>query len=334
MSVEQQVMHIGMGYVLSSALNVAARLDIATKIGATPQTVGELAKRSGVLEDPLYRLLRALASAGVFQELDGRRFANTPASDVLRADNPRSLRPMIEFIADPLHFRTYAEMRYSIETGKPAGEKVVGMPLFEYFPTHPELGNLFNDAMTNFSASVIPAVLKAYDFSGIDTLVDVAGGHGMVLTSILKHYSSMRGVLFDMPQVIEGAGPQIASAGVGDRCQAIGGDFFKGVPSGDAYVMKHIIHDWDDDKATAILRNIRAALGARSNGRVLLLESVIHPGSDPELPKVLDLEMLLFPGGRERTADEFAALFVRAGFKLARIVPTESPIAVLEATPA
>ena len=166
----------------------------------------------------------------------------------------------------------------------------------------------------------------------IRVLVDVAGGHGRVLTSILQRYPAMRGVLFDQEHVIAGSGPLIADSGVADRCTAVSGDFFSAVPAGgDAYIMKHIIHDWDDDRSLTILRNIHRVLAGVSNGRVLLLESVVQPGNVPDFGKLIDMEMLLIPGGRERTADEFAALFARAGFEMTRIVPTASPLSVIEA---
>jgi hypothetical protein len=185
--------------------------------------------------------------------------------------------------------------------------------------------------MTNFSAGVAPAVLEAYDFSGIGTLVDVAGGHGMLLASILRKYPSMRGILFDAEHVIAGAtAPEVL--GVGSRVEKVGGDFFKAVPAGgDAYLMKHIIHDWNDERAGLILRNIRTALAGKPRGKVILVEAVIKPGNEPDLSKFIDIEMMLLPGGRERTEAEFKALFARNGFTLTRVVPTQAPLWVVEA---
>jgi hypothetical protein len=244
------------------------------------------------------------------------------------------MRDLALFMADPLHFRVYAEMLHSVQTGKPAGEKVVGMPVFEYFQQDKEESDLFNRAMTSFSASVIPAVLEAYDFGGIRTLVDVAGGHGEVLTSILRRYPGMTGVLFDLDHVIAGAMPRIAGMGLQDRCRPESGDFFKAVPSGgDAYIMKHIIHDWDDERAAAIMRNVRTALGRNTAGKLILLEAVLQVGNQPDLGKIIDLEMMVFPGGRERNADDFARLLARASFELASITPTHSPVCVIEARP-
>jgi hypothetical protein len=319
------------GYMVSAALHVAVKLGVTEKLSGGPRRVADLAREAGVGEDGLYRVLRALASVGIFTESAPRTFALTPPAELLRK-GPGSLGDGIEFITDPLHFQAYGEMMHSVATGKPSGEKVVGMPLFEYLARTPEWSASFNNAMTAFSANVMPAVLKAYDFSGIDVLVDIAGGHGHVLTSVLREYPSMRGVLFDLDHVIAGAGPLLTASGTADRVRTESGDFFKAVPSGgDAYIMKHIIHDWDDERSVAILRSIRRALEGRKNGRVILLEAVLDEGNAPDFGKLVDLEMMLLPGGRERTASEFAALFERAGFKLSTIVPTESMLKVVEA---
>ena len=326
----QLVLQVAAGFIASAALQVATRLSIAERLAAGPRTTADLAREAGVQEDGLYRVLRALSSAGIFAETAPRTFALTPAAELLRK-GPGSLGDGIEFITDPLHFRTYAEALYSVQTGKPAGEKVVGMPLFEYLSKTPDWSASFNNAMTAFSANVMPAVLEVYDFSGIGTLVDIAGGHGHVLTSVLKEYPRMRGVLFDLDHVIAGAGPLLAASGIGDRVRTESGDFFKAVPAGgDAYIMKHIIHDWDDDRAVAILSAIRKALDGKPQGRVILLEAALAPGNAPDFGKLVDLEMLLLPGGRERTADEFGALFQRAGLKLSNVVPTKSMLSVIE----
>ena len=325
------VFQVASGYMASAALQVAMRLDIAARLSNGPRPVADLAREAGVQTDGLYRVLRALAGLGIFAESSPRTFALTPAAELLRK-GPGSLGDGIEFITDPLHFETYAEALHSVQTGQPAAEKVVGMPLFEYLAKTPQWSTSFNNAMTAFSANVMPAVLKAYDFSGIGTLVDVAGGHGHVLTSVLRDYPQMRGVLFDLEHVIAGSGPLLAASGVQNRVRAESGDFFKAVPAGgDAYIMKHIIHDWDDERAAAILSNIRKALDGKPQGRVILLEAVLAAGNAPDFAKLLDLEMMLFPGGRERTAEEFGALFNRAGFTLTKVVPTESMLSVVEA---
>ncbi len=327
----QLLFQLGTGYIASAALQVALKLELADRFSSDPMPVDELARATGVDEDALYRVMRALASLGLLEEPTPRMFRLTLAGSMLRK-GPGSFHDMGLWITSPFHFRVYSEMLHTVTTGRPAAEKVTGMPVFEYLVANKELSEIFNNAMTGFSAGVAPAALEVYDFSGIDVLVDVAGGHGMVLTSILRQYPGMRGVLFDLPHVIAGSEPVIEAAGVKDRCTTSSGDFFKEVPSGgDAYIMKHIIHDWDDARATAILRNIRRELDGKPQGKVILLETVLQPGSQPDLGKLIDLEMLMMPGGRERTEAEFAALFAGAGFELARVVPTRSPLSVVEA---
>lgn len=324
-------MQLSTGYILSTAVQTAVRLGIADRLAAGPQTTADLARAAGVLEDPLYRVLRLLASAGLFQESAAKTFALNPAAELLRS-TPGSMRDMALFISDPMHFRVYADAMHTMTTGVPAMVKTFGMQPFEYFEKNPAASEEFNNAMTSFSATVGRAAIAAYDFAGIGVLVDVAGGHGELLMSILRAHPAMRGILFDLDHVIAGARPRVAAAGLQDRCEAQSGDFFKSLPAGgDAYLMKHIIHDWDDERALVILRNTAAALKGRPGGRLILIEAVLQPANVPDYGKVLDIEMLLLPGGRERTEEEFAALLARAGFELTRIVPTESPLSVLEA---
>ena len=326
----QLVFQLATGYIASTALYLAVKLRIADRLAEGPRDVEDLALGAGVKEDGLYRVLRSLASLGVFEETAPRTFANNLASATMRTGAPGSTHPMALWMADPFHLRVYADAMHSLVTGQPAAEKTTGMPVFEYFPRDTELSEVFNNAMTAFSAFVIPAALEVYDFSGIKLLVDVAGGHGQVLTSILQKYPDMRGVLFDLDHVIAGAIPRLQQAGVADRCTTATGDFFKAVPDGgDAYIMKHIIHDWDDDRALTILANIRRAM--KPGGRVILLESVLMPPNQPDFGKLIDIEMMLMPGGRERTADEFRTLFQRAGFTVTQILPTKSPLQVIEA---
>ena len=326
----QLVFQLATGYIASSALYVAVKLRVADRLADGPRPVADLAAAAGANGDGLYRVLRSLASLGVFEEVSPGTFANNLASSTMRSDAPGSTQPMALWMSDPFHFRVYADMMHSVMTGQPAADKTVGMPVFEYFQRDKELSEVFNDAMTAFSAFVVPAALEAYDFGDISLLVDVAGGHGQVLTSILQKHARMRGILFDIEHVIAGAIPRLEQAGVNDRCSTATGDFFKAVPEGgDAYIMKHIIHDWDDGKALQILANIKRAMNP--GGRVILLESVLTPANQPDFGKLIDLEMLLMPGGRERTSEEFHALFERAGFAVTRIVPTKSPLSVIEA---
>ena len=327
----EHAMQVGSGYLASISLNIALQLGIADRLAGGPRRVAELAREAEVNEDALYRMLRLLAAVGVFTESAPRTFENTPASDVLRADAKDSCRDMLLWWCDPLHLRIYAELGHSIRTGETCVEKVLGMPIFDYFPTDPRESEIFNNAMTSFSAQSVPAVLDAYDFSGIGTLVDVAGGHGSVIGAVLKRYPAMHGILCDLEHVLAGAGPALRRFGVEDRCRTEVCNFFESVPAGgDAYVMKHIIHDWNDEKALTILQNIATAMGAKK-GKVILIEAVIAPGNEPHMAKFIDIEMLALPGGRERTEAEFRSLFERAGFRLARVVPTSGPLSVIEA---
>jgi hypothetical protein len=331
MNPAQLVLQVATGYMASSCLYAAIKLNVADHLAAGPKTMAELAKASGANEDALYRILRLLASLGIFDEVAPRKFALTPAADLLRKDAPGSLRGMAGFLPDPFHYRIYADIMHSMSTGTPASEHTLGMPVFEYLQKDQAYSQVFNDAMTALSAPVAAAAIEVYDFSDIGTLVDVAGGHGELLMSILNACPNVNGILADLAHVVEGATPRIANAGLSARMQTVACDFFQGVPEGgDAYIMKHIIHDWDDERASLILKNIAKAMG-KKKGRVILLESVIAAGGTPDLGKFIDIEMLLFPGGRERTADEFRSLFERSGFHMTKVIPTKSPLSVVEA---
>ena len=328
------MLQVATGYMASSCLYAAITLNVADHLKDGPQGIAELARVTDANEDALYRVLRVLASLGIFDEVAPRRFGLTPAADLLRTDVPGSLRGMAVFLPDPMHYRIYGNVLHSLATGKPAADYTLGMPFFQYLEKDQAYSQVFNDAMTALSAPVAGAALEAYDFSGIGLLVDVAGGHGELLMSILRACPGVKGIVADLGHVVDGAKPRIANAGLTDRMQAVECDFFQSVPAGgDAYIMKHIIHDWDDERASTILKNIASAMGARGTkpGKVILLESVIASGNTPDFGKFIDIEMLLFPGGRERTADEFRSLFERSGFRLTKVVPTKSPLSVVEA---
>jgi hypothetical protein len=235
------------------------------------------------------------------------------------------------FWPDPFHFHAYSALHATLKDGKPGVDHAFGKPLFDYLTANPDYSAIFNDAMTTLSVPAIAAALEAYDFSRYGTIVDVAGGHGEVLLSILKANPKAKGILAEVDHVVQGALPRIEAAGLKQRCDAVVCDFFKAAPAGgDAYVMKHIIHDWDDARALLILKNIATVMGDKK-GHVVLLESVIPEGPTPDFGKFLDIEMLALPGGKERTQKEFAELFAAAGFRLTRVVPTASPLSVVEA---
>jgi hypothetical protein len=331
MNPAQQVLQVATGYMASSCLYAALTLNVADHLKDGPRSMAELARATGANEDALYRVLRVLASLGIFDEVAPRKFELTPAAELLRKDVPGSLRGMAVFLPDPMHYRIYGNIMHSLATGQPAADYTLGMPVFQYFEKDQAYSQVFNDAMTAMSAPVAGAALEVYDFSSIGLLVDVAGGHGEVLMSILSANPGVKGILADIGHVVDGAKPRIANAGLTDRMQAVACDFFQSVPAGgDAYIMKHIIHDWDDERASTILKNIATAMGAKK-GKVILLESVIAAGNTPDFGKFIDIEMLLFPGGRERTADEFKSLFARSGFHMTKVVPTKSPLSVIEA---
>lgn len=328
---EGRIMQLAMGAFASQAIYVAAKLGIADLLADGAKTAAELAAGTETDGSALYRLLRALASFGVFAETSDGTFVNTPMSETIRSDSPTSMRAMMLFVSDQAHWSVYADLMYSVKTGKTAWDHVHGAPFFEYaFEQNKPLGDIFNQAMTSLSHGEVAAVMAAYDFSEIGTLADIAGGYGHVLGAIMQKNPSMNGVLFDLGVVLAGAPDMLRSYGVEDRVELVEGDFFSEIPVvADAYIMKHIIHDWYDDNCEKILRNIRNSMP--DSGRVLIVDSVIPPGNDPHPGKILDLEMLLLPGGMERTAAEFETLLNNSGFRLTRIIPTQSPVSIVEA---
>ena len=328
----EHIWQLAGGYIVSSVLNVVVKLNIADRLATGPKTAAELAKETGTNAGALYRGLRLLAMAGVFHEDQSRRFALTPVGETLRSDSPNSMREAIEWMCDPFHLRLYAETAHAIRTGETVDRRVLGKSLFDYLQEDREEGAVFHRAMTNLTATMTPALLEAYDFSPIKTLVDVGGGHGGFLASALQHFPKLKGVVYDMPQVVEGAHENLRRAGVSDRCSVNGGDFFQSVPSGaDAYMMKLIIHDWADEPALKILKNCRKALDGVKGGRLLIMDAVIATGNEPHFSKVVDIEMLLLPGGLERTASEFRDLLSRARFRVTQIIPTKCPLSIIEA---
>lgn len=325
------LMNLTAGKWVSQGIAVAAELGIADLLKDGPRTAAGIARTANASEDGVYRLLRALASVGLFAETGNRRFRLTPLGRLLRTDSPQALGGYARFTGHESTWRPWGELRHSVRTGEPAFDHVFATPIFEYYAKMPESAAVFDAAMTSISTLESKAVVAAYDFSGINTLVDVGGGHGLMIVTILKAYRRMRGILFDLSHVTAGATALLQNGGVADRCQIVRGDFFAFVPEGgDAYVMKHIIHDWDDERATQILRNCHRAM--QPGGKVLIVDAVIPPGNRAHFGKLLDLEMLvLTPRGRERTQAEFRELLKRSGFRLRRVVPTETHLSVVEA---
>jgi hypothetical protein len=321
---------LAFGALMSQALYAAAKIGVADLLAEKPQPVSALAAATEVNERALYRVLRSLASVGVFEETDPKVFALTPYAQLLRSDVPGSLRNGVIFAGEEWHWRVWGNLTYSLKTGQPAWSQVHGAEVFDYFGANPEQAEIFNRAMTDGSVMIAPLVVEAYDFSGINQLVDIAGGHGYLLAQILKPNPNVKGILFDVPPVIAGASALLEGEGVSERVEKVSGDFFASVPKGaDAYMMKHIIHDWDDERALKILQNINAAMA--QDGKVLIVEVVVPEGNEPHYSKLLDLEMLASPGGVERTATEYRELLAAAGLRLARIIQTTSPYSIIEA---
>ncbi len=316
------------GYWISQAIYAAAKFGIADLLVTGPRGIQDLAADTATHPEALYRLLRALASVGVFVEVEPRRFALTPLAEPLRSDVPGSKRALALMMGSE-QFRAWSEIEHSVRTGEKAFDRVYGEPIFDYLGKHPEQAAIFDAAMVGIHGRETDDVLDAYDFSDIKLLADIGGGNGSQLTRILNRHQRMQGMLFDLPHVVARAKQPIEAAGLTGRCRLESGDFFKAVPAGaDAYLMRHIIHDWNDDQCRTILRNIHTVLP--EHGKLLVIESVIPPGNDPFGGKLLDLVMLLIPGGKERTAEEYTELFASAGFSLSRIVPTAGEISVIE----
>jgi hypothetical protein len=329
-SPQEQVTRMLSGYWTSQALYVAAKLGIADLLTQGPRSADDLARTTKVHAPSLYRLLRGLASIGVFAEDGAGRFSLTPLAECLRGDVAGSQRALA-IMSGEEHYQAWGELLYSVQTGNPGFEKLYGMPVFEFLSRNPEQAKIFDAAMVGVHGRETAAMLDAYVFLGITVLADLGGGNGSLLTGVLKKYPAMRGILYDMPQVTERARANLQAAGLADRCQVIGGSFFESVPRGaDAYLMRHIIHDWDDEEATKILGNVHRAMG--DGGRLLVVEGVVAPGNEPSFTKLLDLTMLTIPGGKERTEDEFRKLFESGGFRLSRIVPTKGEVSVIEGT--
>ena len=319
------------GVVVSTALSLAAELGIADLLANGPRSSEELAKITSTHARSLHRVLRLLSSLSVFTEVEPGRFALTSLGECLRTGVPGSMRSWLRMVGLKVWFHAYGDALYSLRTGEPAFARTVGAELFDYLAAHPEEGEIFNSAMSDFGQGVAAAVLQGYDFSDVDTIVDVGGGNGSFISAILGANPGMTGILFDMPHVAEGARKSIADAGLANRCDIAGGDFFKAIPGGgDVYVLRWIIHDWDHDRALTILRNCRQAM--KSTARLLLVETVIPEGDEPHPGKLVDFVMLTALGGQERTAEEYERLLDEAGFVLRRIVPTASPMSVVEGT--
>lgn len=328
----QLVRDLLMAFVVSRSLHVAAELGVADALAAGPKDQEALAQAVGAHADTLRRVLRALEGAGVFEQLPDGRFANTARSECLRSDVPGSLRALARMHGGLAQWQAWAGLEHSVRTGEPSFAHVHGLPMFDYLAANPEAARRFDEAMANSSRLINAALVEAYAWSGIGTLVDVAGGVGSTLAAIMRANPRMQGVLFDLPHVVERGRAYLAEEGLAERCRTEEGSFFATIPSGgDAYFMKHILHDWNDDDCLRILSHCKAAMA--DHAKLLVCEKIVPPGNEPSVAKTMDLVMLVLThGGRERTEKEFRDLFARAGLRLTRVVSTRADNVILEVT--
>jgi hypothetical protein len=320
------------GKQIAFSLAGVARLGVADHMSEDPMAVDVLARKVDAQPDALFRVMRLLASVGVFEQFPGRQFALTPVGKHLQTNVPGSVRYLSAFSGDEWSVRAYEQFLHCLRTGSDGVSKAYGKHAFDLLAERPDQAENFHRAMTANTSLEGCAILDAYDFSSIRRVADVGGGHGLLLTSILETHPDMTGVLYDLPEVVAGVPPERISRS-GGRLEIQSGSFFETVPAAcDAYIAKHIIHDWDDEHCCKILRLMREQLPA--TGRVLICDMVMLEDSAPSRAKVLDIEMLVMtPGGRERTAEEFRALFASANLQLSRIVETALPLCVIEGVP-
>ncbi len=325
-----QLVQMAMAHWVSRIVHLAAKLGLADYLADGPKSAEELAAPTATLAPSLYRLMRTLSSLGILTESETRRFGLTPLGEALRSGAPGSARASVLTIASDWWFRGFGELEYSVRTGKSGFEKTLGMPVFDFLAKNPEEASRFSETMIGFHGAEPPAVAAAYDFSEVKTIVDVGGASGNLLTTILGRYRGARGILFDLPHVVRDATALIESRGLSDRVTIESGSFFERVPSGgDAYLLSHVIHDWSEAQCLAILGHCRRAMHPGS--RLLIIEMVLPPGDAPHPGKLLDLMMLVGPGGQERTAEEYGVLLGKGGLRLTRVVPTPSAVSVVEA---
>lgn len=329
---EVGLLELASGFMATQAVYAAAKLGVADVLADGPLPADDVAAETGSDPDATYRLLRACVMFGLFTESADGRFGLTSLGRGLRSGAPGSMRPVILMLGDPQYQGPWGRLAYSVETGKPAVEVALGKQLWEYLDENPEFAATFNNAMTCLTVLDWPTVAAAYDFTPYSTIVDIGGGHGQLLALMLGASPAAKGVLQEREALVGPAETQLREAGVRDRCRIESGSFFETAPSdGDLYVLRRVIHDFDDEQAVEILTNVRRHMPRGST--LLLLESVVPAGNTPHFAKTLDLDMLIFVGGRERTDRQFTTLLDQAGFRITRIVPTVSTLSLIEAVP-
>jgi hypothetical protein len=318
------------GSWVAQGIYAVAALGVADHLGSQPASVDRLARAVDANEDALYRVLRMLAPAGLFEEFPGKRFSLTPLGALLRSDHPNSMRHFAIYNGVPWHWGMWGDIERSVKTGSPATPNRSQQSLFEYLAGDGEAAAVFDAAMADLSNARDVSAISGYDFSRFATVVDVGGGEGRLISSVLASYPSVSGILFDLAEVIERARPVIAAAGLAPRCALVAGSFFDTVPAGaDAYLLKQVLHDWQDDAAATILTNCRRAMSAHSV--VLVIEMIVPDDPGPSMAKLSDIEMLVSVGGRERTLGEYRTLLAGAGLLLCDVHDTRSPFSIIEA---
>jgi ubiquinone/menaquinone biosynthesis C-methylase UbiE len=327
-----KVIQMATAYWVSRAIYVAAQLGIADLLQDGPQDAEALAVATGTYAPALGRVLRSLASVGLFRTNAQGRFSLTPLGAVLQSDAPGAARSTVIALSGQWFWAAWGEVLHSVQTGETGLQKALGVSEYEYLAQNSEEASHFNAAMIGFHGDEPAAIIEAYNFSGSGTVVDVGGGSGNLLGTILTANPSLRGVLFERPQVVRDAKRNLEATGVANRCEFVGGDFLDAVTEGgDVYIVSHCIHNWDEANCMRILANCRRAMSPR--GRLLIVEAVVSAGDDPDPAKILDLAMLLVPGGQERTENEYRMLLEKSGFRLTRVVPTRTSASVIEAIP-
>ncbi|NUT54069.1 MAG: SAM-dependent methyltransferase [Saccharothrix sp.] len=323
-------MDLAMSYLVPSALRVAAALRVADHLVEGPRPVADLAEAVGADPLNLRRTLRLLAAQGIFAEDDAGRFALTPTAELLRTDVPSSFAPAVLMLTDPAFWRPAGELAETVRTGVPAFDRLFGLPFFDHFARDPDTAAVFHVGMASMSDPENPLVAGACEVPPGATVVDVGGGHGGLLLEVLRGHPDAHGVLFDQSHVLEGH--RLGELGADHRWDLVAGDFFAQAPPGDVYLLKRILHDWDDEQCARILGRCRRAISDR--GRVLVVDAVVPPGNEPDPGKVIDLLMMSSLTGRERTRADFEALFAKAGLRLTRVLPTGTRLSIVEGVPA
>jgi hypothetical protein len=321
------------GHWVSKIIYAAAGLELADRLADGPKTAEELAGPTGTHAPSLYRLMRTLAGLGILARSEDGRFGLTTLGESLKKGSPGSAHETVLTMAGPTFMAAFEEILHSVKTGETGFEKSFGMPIFDYYALHQDEASLFSQSMVGIHGGEPPAIAAAYDFSQFETIVDVGGATGNMLSAVLSLYLGPRGILYDLPHVVADAPAALERSGVADRVTIENGSFFERVPSGgDAYIVSHIIHDWSEDQCLTILGNIRRAM--KPDGKLLIVEFVLPEDDSPHFGKIADIIMLVVPGGQERTPTEYEELLGKAGFKMTRVVPTETPVSIVEAVPA